>query len=87
MTGLYTSSGNGTGPGTGLKRDDTSLTGHTGNANNLPWGGPFPVGALFCWCDGTARQVAYSTLQTQSQVTTFGSYLTPTGGEAATLPD
>jgi prepilin-type N-terminal cleavage/methylation domain-containing protein len=82
-TGLTT----GVGPATILKRDDTSLANHGGGANVLPWGGPFPVGALFVWCDGTVRQVPYSTLQTNTSPTTFGSYLTPTGGEAATLPD
>jgi hypothetical protein len=91
MTGSYTTPGTvGTGPGTGLRRDDTNyiLTGnHYSGANNLPWGGPFPVGALFVWCDGTVRQVPYATVTTQQVTNTFGSYLTPTGGEAATLPD
>jgi prepilin-type N-terminal cleavage/methylation domain-containing protein len=48
----------------------------------LPWGGPFPQGALFCWCDGTVRLVAYST-----PGGTLGCYMSPTGGEAASLPD
>lgn len=73
----------GTGPATVLKRDDNAAT------SPLPWGGPFPVGGLYVWCDGTVRQVSYSTPQTfvAGRATTFGAYLTPTNGEPATLPD
>jgi hypothetical protein len=46
------------------------------------WGGPYPTGALMVWCDGTVRQVAYSTTPT-----TFGAYLTPNGHEKVALPD
>lgn len=83
------------GPATRLIRDDLSTTASVGvNAlsNTLPWGAPFPVGALFVWCDGTVRQVAYSVGQNRgvasgTGVTVFGAYLTPTNGEAATLPE
>lgn len=46
------------------------------------WGGPSPTGALFIWCDGTVRQVAYSTAPDL-----FGAYLTPTGKEEVALPE
>lgn len=72
----------GVGPISLIKRDDIAIA--TGTV--VPWGGPFPVGALFVWCDGTVRQVPYSTAQT-ALATSFGSYLTPTSGEAATLPE
>ena len=77
----------GVGPATntnppGLRRDDTAFT----TLGAMPWGGPFPVGALFVWCDGTVRQVPYSTQQAQA-ATNFAAYLTPTNGEAATLPE
>jgi len=79
------------GPAVGLKRDDlTAVSTVTSISPNIPWGGPFPVGALFCWCDGTVRQVSYSTpsgIGTAAQATVFGAYLTPTNGEAATLPE
>jgi hypothetical protein len=85
--GSYATPSTGIGPATKLLRDDLqATTGIAANTANMPWGGPFPVGALFVWCDGTVRQVAYSTAQT-NVTTSFGSYLTPTGGEAATLPD
>lgn len=78
------------GPATKLMRDD-STTAILSNSNNLPWGGPFPVGALFVWCDGTVRQVSYAVNQARgnggSVVTVFGAYLTPTNGEPATLPE
>jgi len=80
-------------PGTGLRRDDLVGTApsHFANAQNLPWGGPFPQGALFVWCDGTVRMVAYSTSTVPggptANITTLGAYLTPVGGEAATLPE
>jgi prepilin-type N-terminal cleavage/methylation domain-containing protein len=79
----------GTGPSVGFKRDDkNSATNLIGSRNpNLPWGGPFPQGALFVWCDGTVRMVAYSTSSGPGQVTGVGSYMTPVNGEAATLPD
>jgi len=75
----------GVGPATpnALKRDDTAFT----TASAIPWGGPFPVGALFVWCDGTVRQVPYSTQQSSAVATNFAAYLTPTNGEPATLPD
>jgi prepilin-type N-terminal cleavage/methylation domain-containing protein len=82
---------------TGMLRDDNASTvapirpSQAPTAGNqLPWGGPFPQGALFVWCDGTVRMVPYSVLQTAGSVSApnvFGSYLTPNGGEAATLPD
>jgi len=74
----------GTGPQTSMRRDDLNII--NSNAQNPPWGGPFPQGALFVWCDGTVRMVPYSTPQTGA-TTSFGSYLTPNNGEAATLPD
>ncbi len=79
------------GPITKLIRDDLSTANaanpqNAGQDNNLPWGGPFPQGALFVWSDGTVRMVAYSVPQNRT-ITTFGSYLTPTNGEAATLPE
>jgi prepilin-type N-terminal cleavage/methylation domain-containing protein len=79
------------GPATKIMRDDLNALGIVSNSQNIPWGGPFPVGALFVWCDGTVRQVAYSTTQNAGNGTTvvsvFGAYLTPTNGEAATLPE
>jgi prepilin-type N-terminal cleavage/methylation domain-containing protein len=74
-----------TGPVTLLKRDGI-LAPHNVSTAHMPWGGPFPQGALFVFCDGTVRLIAYSTPQI-SAATCFGSYLTPTSGEAATLPD
>jgi len=82
--------GAGLGPITKLRRDDLSGLGSPTNALVMPWGGPFPQGALFSWCDGTVRMVAYSTPQgvgTTANATVFGAYLTPTNGEPATLPD
>ncbi len=75
-----------TGPITQLKRDDNNAAPTNVPTANMPWGGPFPQGALFVWCDGTVRLVPYSTPQTAA-VSSFGSYLTPTNGEAATLPE
>lgn len=79
----------GVGPAVGFKRDDKNT-----GTNNVrsgdpcpPWGGPFPQGGLFCWCDGTVRMVAYSTSSASNQTTSLGSYMTPVNGEAATLPD
>jgi prepilin-type N-terminal cleavage/methylation domain-containing protein len=43
------------------------------------WGGPFPQGALFSLADGTVRLFPYTTA--------LGPFLTPTGGENATMPD
>jgi len=86
-------------PATVVQRDDLgtatastapSKPANTGAGTMLPWGGPFPQGALFVWCDGTVRMVAYSVNQaaaSQASPTSFGAYLTPVGGEAATLPD
>jgi prepilin-type N-terminal cleavage/methylation domain-containing protein len=71
----------GSGPASFIRRDDLPIT-----TGVVPWGGPFPVGALFVWCDGTVRQVAYSMAQTQS-ANSFGSFLTPTGRETVTVPD
>jgi prepilin-type N-terminal cleavage/methylation domain-containing protein len=77
-----------------VRRDDIASTAGTpaatGAGVGLPWGSPFPQGALFSWCDGTVKMVAYSTPQgawSTAAPTVFGAYLTPTGGEAATLPD
>ena len=82
------------GPGTKMVRDDLSTSApaatYLPTNTNLPWGGPFPQGALFVWCDGTVRMVPYSTSQNPGSATNiscFGAYLTPTNGEAATLPD
>jgi len=82
------------GPGTKMVRDDLVTAApsstYTPIATNLPWGGPFPQGALFVWCDGTVRMVPYSVSQNQgaaNNISCFGAYLTPTNGEAATLPD
>jgi len=44
------------------------------------WGGPFPQGGLFCFCDGTVRMISYSS-------TSLNLFLTPNGGEIAVLPD
>jgi len=46
------------------------------------WGGPFPAGALFVFCDATVRQVQYNT-----SAHIFGAFLTPTGNEKVELPD
>lgn len=76
-------------PATVLKRDDVAIAPLTAaNYPNtvIPWGGPYPVGALFVWCDGTVRQVAYAILQNNS-ASAFGALLTPMNGEAATIPD
>jgi prepilin-type N-terminal cleavage/methylation domain-containing protein len=82
----------GTGPATVFRRDDlagsmaaTVVKADGSDANN-PWGGPFPAGGLFAWCDGTVKLVSYSVTQTAA-TTSLGSYLTPVNGEAATLPD
>ena len=74
----------GQGPQTVLRRDDDAGAGSTGTI--IPWGGPFPQGALFVFCDGTVRLIPYSMPQTLA-VQSFGSLLTPNGNEAATLPD
>jgi prepilin-type N-terminal cleavage/methylation domain-containing protein len=78
--GAYAASGTAT-PGA-LKRDDTAFT----TATAIPWGGPFPVGGLFVWCDATVRQVPYSTPMGATP-TCWAAFLTPTGSETATLPD
>ncbi len=44
------------------------------------WGGPFPQGAFFAFCDATVRLIPYS-------YANLNELLTPTGGEAAALPD
>ncbi len=44
------------------------------------WGGPFPQGALVCFCDGTVRLIPYSFPR-------LNELLTPNGGEAVILPD
>jgi prepilin-type N-terminal cleavage/methylation domain-containing protein len=79
-------------PGVGFKRDDKNSTTNPVRSgdSNLPWGGPFPQGTLFVWCDGTVRMVAYSTSSAQgaaNRVTVLGAYMTPVNGEAATLPE
>ena len=98
---LITTAGQATTSITGILRDDNSTVanrpGLTPTATNqLPWGGPFPQGALFAWVDGTVRMVPYSVNQQgwgataaapNNVPTCFGAYLTPNGGEAATLPD
>jgi hypothetical protein len=48
----------------------------------LYWGGPFPQGCLFVWCDGTVRMVSYAV-----PAGTLGCYMTPTGNEVVSLPD
>jgi len=51
-------------PITQLKRDNSNAARTNVPTANMPWGGPFPQGALFMWCDGTVRLVPYSTPQT-----------------------
>jgi prepilin-type N-terminal cleavage/methylation domain-containing protein len=63
------------------KRDDIAVS------TPIPWGGPYPVGALFVWCDATVRQIPYSVPMTSTTGTSFGAFLTPTNGETVTLPD
>ena len=45
------------------------------------WGGPFPQGGFFVFCDGTVRLLQYDM---SGQV--FGALLTPTGNEKVELP-
>jgi hypothetical protein len=62
---------------------------------SLNWGGPFPQGALMAMGDATVRLFPYTSYSGGvitagvSTVTTpgLGAFLTPTGGEAAMLPD
>jgi len=56
------------------------------------WGGPFPQGSLMCMGDGTVKMFPYTltggTISgTGVSTGTFGWFLTPSGGEAVTLPD
>jgi prepilin-type N-terminal cleavage/methylation domain-containing protein len=58
------------------------------------WGGPFPQGFLAGLMDGTVRLFPYSmptgTISASgvaSLSTSFAAFLTPSGGEAVTLPD
>lgn len=52
------------------------------------WGSPFAQGGLMSMSDGTVRMFPYSmTSAFASGGTTFGAFLTPTGGETVTLPD
>ena len=44
------------------------------------WGGPFPQGGVFSFCDGTVRMIPYGSPG-------FSSFLTPNGGEMVMLPD
>ena len=44
------------------------------------WGGPFPQGGLFAFCDGTVRLISYS-------FNDLNALLTPTGNEVVVLPD
>jgi type II secretory pathway pseudopilin PulG len=44
------------------------------------WGGPYPQGGLFAFCDGTVRMVPYT-------YASLNELLTPNGGEVVTLPD
>lgn len=46
------------------------------------WGGPFPQGGLFVFCDGTVRMIPYN-----MSGHLFGALLTPTGNERVELPD
>jgi prepilin-type N-terminal cleavage/methylation domain-containing protein len=60
------------------------------------WGGPFPQGGLMGIADGTVRMFPYSmpggtitagVCTPANTPTTFGYFLTPSGGEASILPD
>jgi prepilin-type N-terminal cleavage/methylation domain-containing protein len=70
-----------TGPAARAMRDDLAI------ASPLPWGGPFPAGALFAWCDASVKLVSYSTPMTAGTGTVFGAFLTPSNGETVTTPD
>ena len=46
------------------------------------WGGPYPQGCLFAFCDATVRMIPYSTAPTM-----LGAMMTPTGGEEVVLDE
>jgi len=79
--GVAGSTGSTASPAVIHKRDDLAAT-YVLATVTIPWGGPFPQGGLFVWCDGTVRMIPYST-----PAGTMGAYMTPTLGEAVTLPD
>jgi prepilin-type N-terminal cleavage/methylation domain-containing protein len=58
--------------GTVVQQDGPSIS--PGGA----WGGPFPGGCLFLLCDGSVQNVRYG-------FSNLGAFLTPVGGETATL--
>lgn len=57
----------------------------------LRWGGPFEVGTLFVFCDGTVRQMPYTitggTIRNGVGDGGLAVFLTPAGNDVAVLPD
>lgn len=60
--------------GVSLQRDSDNAPG-VGS-----WGGPFPQGGMFAFCDGSVRTISYS-------YGDLNALLTPTGNEVVQLPD
>ena len=67
----------GVGPVATFQSDSTALP---AGAALIPWGGPFPQGALMVMGDATVRMFPY-------QMENLGAFLTPTNGEDVVLPD
>ena len=65
---------------------------------SVSWGGPFPQGGFFCMLDGTVHMFSYLQYSggtpsngvagafVPGTSTGFGCFLTPNGGEVATMP-
>ncbi len=74
-----------------LARRSTTNQHDTRGDASLTWGGPFPQGALIGMGDGTVRMFPYSmaagVIRNGSGDTGFARFLTPTGGEAVTIPE
>jgi len=100
-TGIQTSGNQQFGPistgglswtGRNLVVHQSDKTAATATAQQVTWGGPFSQGGIMCMGDGTVRMFpygSYSGTSITSGVGTggFAPFLTPSGGEAVTLPD
>jgi hypothetical protein len=69
---------------TTLQRDPNETTNIvTTVISPVPWGGPFSSGALMCMGDGAVHVFPY----TMSTPGNFDAFLTPSNGEAVTVPE
>jgi prepilin-type N-terminal cleavage/methylation domain-containing protein len=72
---------------------DNGTTNLTLQSDQRGWGGPYGQGGLMGMCDATVRMFPYTlapgtvTAGVGAPVTAIAAFLTPTGGEAVTIPD